>query len=89
MAAFNYQDIDIRFDGPLLELKNAEFIEEEQTISDDKGVEIQKKKVYKVDYLSLKCFLDFTCLLYPLQLVASNRMINPEILNIARSECKK
>jgi hypothetical protein len=89
MAAFNYQDIDIRFDGPLLELKNAEFIEEEQTILDDKGVEIEKKKVYKVDYLSLKCFLDFTCLLYPLQLVASNRMINPEILNIARSECKK
>jgi hypothetical protein len=77
MAAFNYQDIDIRFDGPIIELKNAEFIEEEQIISDDKGVEIEKKKVYKVDYLSLKCFLDFTCLLYPLQLVASNRMINP------------
>ena len=89
MAAYNYQDIDVRFDGPILELKNGDFIEEEQTFTDSKGVEIKKWKVHKVDYLSLKCFLDYTCLLYPLQLVASNRMINPEILNIARSECKK
>ncbi len=42
MAAFNYQDIEMRFDGPILELKNADYIEEDQTFMDDNGVEIKK-----------------------------------------------
>ena len=42
MAAFNYQDIDLRFDGPIVELKNGDFIEEEQTLTDDKGAEVKK-----------------------------------------------
>lgn len=65
MAAFNYQDIDLRFDGPFVEIKNGDFIEEEQTFLADNNTEINKI-VNKVDYLRLKCFLDFTCLLYPL-----------------------
>ncbi len=65
MAAFNYQDINLRFDAPFLELKSADFIEEEQTLLDADEKET-KKIVHKVEYLRLKCFLDFTCLLYPL-----------------------
>ncbi len=65
MAAFNYQDIYMRFDAPLLKIRSAEFIEGEQTFLDFDEKET-KKIVYKVDYRRLKCFLDFTCLLYPL-----------------------
>jgi hypothetical protein len=42
MAAFNYQDIDTRFDGAILDFKNGEFIEEDQTIMNNNGVEIMK-----------------------------------------------
>lgn len=42
MAAFNYQDIDTRFDGAILDFKNGDFIEEDQTFMDDNGVEIKK-----------------------------------------------
>jgi hypothetical protein len=42
MAAFNYQDIDTRFDGAILDFKNGDFIEEDQTIMNNNGVEIMK-----------------------------------------------
>ncbi len=42
MAAFNYQDNELRFDLPILEFKHGEFIEEDQTFMDEKGEEIKK-----------------------------------------------
>jgi hypothetical protein len=55
-------------------------------IKDEKGDDGKKETIYKIEYWRLRCFMDFTCLLYPLQLVASNRMINSNLLEAARSE---
>jgi hypothetical protein len=62
MAAFNYQDLNLRFDRPFLVFKNEEFFEEEEETIETGGT----AKLFKLDYLRLKYYLDYTLLLYPL-----------------------
>ncbi len=62
MAAYNYQDLNLRFDRPLLVIKDEEFIDEEQ-----KNLETgETKLVHRLDYFRLKYYIDYTLLLYPL-----------------------
>jgi hypothetical protein len=93
MAAFNYQDSVLRFDEPLFVYQKFDYFDEvEEDIIDnavDKVMtEPKTRTVHKLEYTRIKYHFDFTLLLYPLQLVASNRFLHNDLLHLKSKEIK-